>query len=110
VFGIGVGDPEAALATCIEGLALGGFGRDREALRANVCKSIDVVVTLGLNARGEEVPTALGEFDEHGRFSPSLSRSSADARWQSHKPPRFVAEMARRGVPFDAAKLANAGA
>lgn len=107
VLGLGVGDPEAALATCVEGLVLGGFGRDREALRAQVCTSIDVVVRISLNARNDEVPTLLGEFDEHGRLVPSLSRSSPDARWQHHGDPRFVAELARRGVTFDAAKLAG---
>jgi hypothetical protein len=64
-------------------------------------------VVVGRTARGEQVPTLLGEFDEQGRVSPILSRSSADARWQHHREPRFVAELARRGVTFDAAKLAG---
>jgi hypothetical protein len=100
-------DPEAALAACIEGLVLGGLARDREALRRLVAASIDVIVVVGRTARGEQVPTLLGEFDEQGRVSPILSRSSADARWQHHREPRFVAELARRGVTFDAAKLAG---
>jgi hypothetical protein len=99
-------EPEAALSICVEGLVLGGFARDREALRRLVAASIDVVVVVGRTSRGEQVPTLLGEFDEQGRVSPILSRSSADARWQHHREPRFVAELARRGVTFDAAKLA----
>jgi hypothetical protein len=106
VLGLDVGDPEAALATCVEGLVLGGFGRDRDALRRAVAASIDLVVVVGRSARGEQVLTLLGEFDEQGRAVPVLSRSSADARWQHHREPRFVAELARRGVTFDAAKLA----
>lgn len=100
-------DPDAALATCVEGLVLGGLARDREALRRLVAASIDLIVVVGRTARGEQVPTLLGEFDEQGRVSPILSRSSADARWQHHREPRFVAELARRGVTFDAAKLAG---
>ncbi len=105
VLALAAADPEAALSICVEGLVLGGFARDREALRRLVAASIDVVVAVGLTARGEQVLTLLGEFDEQGRVSPILSRSSADARWQHHREPRFVAELARRGVTFDAAKL-----
>jgi Flp pilus assembly CpaF family ATPase len=107
VLALAATDPEAALATCVEGLLLGGFARDREALRRLVAASMDVVVVLGRTARGEQVLTSLGEFDEQGRVSPILSRSSPDARWQHHREPRFVAELARRGVTFDAAKLAG---
>lgn len=107
VLALGAADPEAALSTCVEGLVLGGFARDREALRRLVAASIDLVVVVGQTARGEQVLTLLGEFDEQGRVSPILSRSSADARWQHHREPRFVAELARRGVTFDAAKLAG---
>jgi hypothetical protein len=106
VLALDASEPEAALSICVEGLVLGGFARDREALRRHVAASIDVVVVVGRTARGEQVPTLLGEFDEQGRVSPILSRTSADARWQHHREPRFVAELARRGVTFDAAKLA----
>jgi hypothetical protein len=107
VIAVGIGDPEAALTTCVEGLVLGGFGRDREALRRLVATSIDLVVVVGRNARGEQALTMLGELDEQGRAAPVLSRSSADARWEHHRAPRFVAELARRGVTFDSAKLAG---
>jgi hypothetical protein len=107
VLALGASDPEAGLSTCVEGLVLGGFARDREALRRLVAASIDLVVVVGQTARGEQVLTLLAEFDEQGRVSPVLSRSSADARWQHHREPRFVAELARRGVTFDAAKLAG---
>jgi Flp pilus assembly CpaF family ATPase len=107
VLGLGVSDPEAALATCVEGLVLGGYGRDRQALRRQICAAIDVIVVLGLGPRGDEVPTMLAEFDEQGGVSPVLSRSSPTAAWQRHRDPAFVAELAQRGVTFDASKLAG---
>jgi len=97
---------EAALDADLEGLLLGGFGRDREALRRHVAASIHAVVAVGLNARGDEVLVAVSEFDD-GRVVPVLSRPSADASWQHHRAPAFVAEMARRGVTFEPSKLAS---
>lgn len=113
VVSIAADNPEAALEVCVEGLLLGGYGRDREALRRHVAASIHAVVALGVNARGEEVPVALAEFlhpsaegGGQGWVVPVLSRATADAAWHHHRAPAFVAEMARRGVPFDPAKLA----
>ncbi|PRQ03602.1 hypothetical protein ENSA5_14050 [Enhygromyxa salina] len=107
VLGLEVGDPEAGLTTCVEGLVLGGFGREREALRERVAAAIDVVVVLGRTARGDESPIMLAEFDAQGGVSPILSRSSADDSWQHHREPAFLAELAQRGVTFEASKLAG---
>ena len=76
---------------------------------------LDHIVALGVNARGDEVPVAVSEFisnrsaaDGDGAWVlPVLSRPSADASWQHHQAPAFVAEMARRGVTFDPSKLAS---
>ena len=107
VVSIAADNPDAALEVCVEGLLLGGYGRDREALRRHVAGTINVVVALGQNARGEEVPVAVAEFDGQGRVVPVLTRASADAPWQHHRAPTFVAEMARRGVTFEPSRLAS---
>lgn len=107
VLGVAADTVEAGLAACIDGLALGGFGRDRDALRRRVAAGVDVVVTLGLDPRGGETPLMLAEFDEQGGVSPILSRDSAAAKWQHHRDPSFVAELGRRGVTFDPSSLAK---
>jgi hypothetical protein len=48
----------------------------------------------------------LAEFDAQGGVSPILSRDSADAKWQHHGDPVFMAQLTQRGVTFDASKLA----
>jgi len=102
---IGADDPAAGLEACVDGLLLGGYGRDREILRQHVAATISVVVGLGLSPRGEEAPVTLAELDGHGGIVPILSRASADQPWQHHRDPSFVAEMAGRGVTFDPASL-----
>ena len=62
---------------------------------------------VGADARGGEAPVMLAEFDDQGHVSPILSREAAEAKWQHHRDPAFVAELARRGVTFDSSQLAK---
>ena len=106
VVGVTADGAEAGLAACVEGLQLGGYGRDHASLRRHVAATFDVVVVLGRSSRGDECPVLLAELSESGEILPILSRAGADERWQHHRDPAFMAAIAQRGVTFDASKLA----
>lgn len=95
------------MQVCLDGLILAGHGRDRSVLCRNVATTIDVVlvVTADPAAKAGESLIAVGEFDGSGVARPILSRTASGRGWQRAGKPAFMAEMARRGVPFDAARL-----
>ncbi|EDM78076.1 type II/IV secretion system protein [Plesiocystis pacifica SIR-1] len=101
--------PEEALSTCVEGLVLGGFGRERNTLASRVGDTFDLALTLAPRSDGGEAVVTVSEFDRRGQTRQLLSRSSPEGVWHHHGDPSCVAALARRGVPFDPARLAALG-
>ncbi|MCA9683513.1 MAG: hypothetical protein KC457_15035, partial [Myxococcales bacterium] len=106
VLSVGASTPAAARSACIDGLVLGGFGRERELLAGLVGGSFDLLIMVAARADGGDVVVNVAEFDDRGQVRSLLSRAAPDAPWRYHADPAFVTEMARRGGTFDPARLA----
>ena len=107
VLTIDASDASAGMQACLDGLILAGHGRDRSVLCRNVAATIDMVlvVTADPTSKAGESLVLVGEFDGSGVARPILSRTAAGRGWQRSGKLAFMAEMARRGVTFDAARL-----
>jgi|GEM_PF-5060420 len=105
VLSVQASDAAAARAVCVEGLALGGFGSHRDGLARLVASAFDLVLTLSPRPGGGEAVISVAEFDNHGTPRLLLSRPNTESVWRHHADPACVAEMGRRGVTFDPARL-----
>ncbi len=102
-------DPSVAMQSCVDGLILAGYGRDRQALCRSVAAAVDLVLVMAADpsAKAGEALVAVADYDAAGVARTVLSRSVQHRSWQQKGELLFVAEMARRGVPFDPARFAS---